>query len=345
MQDVPYTKQLLAKQEALQHMFLRDVDIVPSPNPYAYRHRMDFVTAFGKIGLRKKGDAKIVVKLDKCHIVDERVSYLLHRMREWMDELGVHDYNYITHRGDMRYLTTRYAPSSGQLMVIVVTGREDTTVTPLLDRLQQHAESVVWAVQPRRGDDSHGDIREIRGRETIEQDILGNTFEIGPNCFFQNNLLLLDDMFREILRHIRGLTLDLYCGVGAIGLSAAEKATRVVAVDIVEENIAFAKRNAARNSVEDVEFILDNANHFLAYYEGDTPDTVVVDPPRDGLAPKLIRKINRLGAPNLVYVSCNPKTYLRDLDLLEGYQLEEMRAFDMFPQTPHVELVTRLARI
>ncbi|HEX03757.1 MAG TPA: class I SAM-dependent RNA methyltransferase, partial [Bacteroidetes bacterium] len=121
-------------------------------------------------------------------------------------------------------------------------------------------------------------------------------------------------------------------------------ASKVIGVEVVEENIELAHRNVQRNNVDNVEFILDNANHFLAFYEGPTPDTVIIDPPRSGLAPKLIRKLNRLGAKRIVYVSCNPKTFVADLEQFEGYELMEAEAYDMFPQTPHVEMVTMLER-
>lgn len=345
MQHVAYEDQLAAKAAVLKEMFGKAIPVHPSPEPYGYRHRMDYVTAFGKIGLRKRGEGTTVIDLNECHLVQPRVSALLPNIRHWMHEKEVHSYNLVTKRGDLRYITFRHAISSDELMVIAVTSREDSTVGPLLDELEKHAESVIWAIQPRVGDDSHGDIHEIRGRQTIRQQILGLSFDIGPNCFFQNNLLLLDRMFESILQHVQGTIFDLYCGVGTIGLSAAAKAKKVIAVDIVEENIEFAKRNATANGIENVEFHLDNANHFLAFYEGDVPDTVVVDPPRDGLAPKLIRKLNRLGAPRIVYVSCNPSTFLRDLELLENYELKQVEAFDMFPQTPHAELVTLLETI
>jgi len=344
LQDVSYEDQLRVKQDVISNMLGRDVPVVPSPDPFGYRHRMDYITAFGKVGLRKKGDGKTVINLTECHLVQPRVSALLADVRDWVDELGIRGYNIVTNRGDLRYMTVRHALSSDQLMVILVTSSEETAIEPLIERLAERAESVVWSVQDRKGDDARGEVQRIVGADTLIQSVGDLDFEISPNCFFQNNLLLVDRMFDEIVKHVEGYTMDLFCGTGTIGIAAAHKASKVLGVEVMEENVELAHRNAARNHVDNIDFVLDNANHFLAFYEGDVPDTVIIDPPRSGLAPKFIRKLNRLAAPRIVYVSCNPKTYMTDLEQLEGYKLVEAVGFDMFPQTPHAELVTLLER-
>ncbi|MBS1262660.1 MAG: 23S rRNA (uracil-C(5))-methyltransferase RlmCD [Calditrichaeota bacterium] len=344
MQDVPYEAQVRAKAETVSRMLGRDVEITPSPDPYGYRHRMDYVVAFGKLGLRMRGRGDQVVDLHECHLVRPRVSALLPMVHAWLDEFGIRGFNLVTKRGDLRYITFRHAFSSDQLMAILVTASRDTAVEPLAQRLADHVDSVVWSVQPRVGDDSHGDVQRIRGHATLEQRIGRSTFEISPDCFFQNNLLLVDELYAAAAGHIRGRTLDLFCGTGTIGIHAAERAQHVTGVDVSEANIELARRNAERNRAGNVEFVTDKVNHFLAFYDGPVPDTVVLDPPRSGLAPKLIRKLNRLAAPRIVYVSCNPNTFALDIDALERYELRELRGFDMFPQTPHVELVSLLTR-
>lgn len=344
MQMMSYEGQLKLKQDIISQLLEREVPIIGSPDAYHYRHRMDYITAFGKVGLRKRGDGKSVVNLGECHIVQPRISTLIPKVQQWIEEFNIRGYNIVTNRGDLRYFTVRQALSSDELMVILVTSSTETAIEPLLERLQGEAESVVWSVQSRTGDDSHGEVQKIYGKETITQSVLGLDFAISPNCFFQNNLLLIDRMFEEIVKHVKGYTMDLFCGTGTIGLAAASQAERILGVEVEEENIRLAHENAARNNITNAEFVTDNANHFLAFYEGDVPDTVIVDPPRSGLAPKFIRKLNRLNAERIVYVSCNPKTYLDDLRQLEGYDLKEAVAFDMFPQTPHAELVTLLER-
>jgi len=343
MQDIEYDKQVELKSNILSEMFERKIDVVPSPSPYAFRHRMDFTTAFGKVGMRKRGDGKTLINLTECHVVEDRVSKLIPQIQQWIEEFKIWGYNFITKKGDIRFITFRHALSSDELMIIVVTAlKEDSTVHPLLEKLKGVAESVVWSVQERQGDDSHGEVQEIYGNELINQEISDKTFVVSPGCFFQNNLLLVDKMFDEIASHVDGYLMDLFCGTGTIGLYCSSKADKVLGVEIMEENIRLAEINKRNNKIENVEFIQDNANHFLAHYDGPLPDTVIIDPPRSGLAPKFIRKLNRLGAKKLVYVSCNPKTYKNDLELLERYELVDALGFDMFPHTPHVELVTLL---
>ena len=359
-QDVPYDAQLEAKRSVVEGWLERSVEIVPSPDPFGYRHRMDYVCAFGKIGLRKRGDGKSVVDLNECHIVPERVNALLPTMHKWLDELNISGWNLVTRKGDLRYITFRHAFSSDQLMVILVTFNKETAIQPFAERLAEHCDSVVWSVQDRIGDDSHGEVQQIWGRPSLEQSIGEYQFEISPGCFFQNNLLLVDKMYQRAASYVSGYTFDLFCGTGTIGIYASKQADRVLGVEVMPDNIELAQRNIERNfgtvatddargaknatAAPNIEFILDNANHFLAHYEGDSPDTVIIDPPRSGLAPKLIRKLNRLGAQRIVYVSCNPKTFVADLEQFEGYTLTFAEAYDMFPQTPHVELVTMLER-
>jgi len=343
LQDVDYNLQLKVKADVVSEMLGRPVEIVPSPNPYGYRHRMDYVVSLDKLGLRKRSDGKTAVDLTECHLVQSRVSDVLQLAREWIRELEVPGYDLVRNRGDLRYLTFRHAFSSDQLMITAVTSDVESVVEPLLEKLQTVAESVVWSIQPRIGDTSVGEIHKILGQESILQSIRGKEFEISPNAFFQNNLLLLDRMFDHIAQLVHGYTLDLFCGIGAIGISTIDNIDRLVGVEIFDENIRLAKLNAARNGVE-AEFINDNANHFLAFYEGDTPDVVVIDPPRSGLAPKLVRKLLRLAPQRIVYVSCNPRSFMDDLIALEGYELTEAVAYDMFPQTPHVEMITCLEK-
>jgi len=342
LQDVTYEEQLLFKRNILTEMLGREIEVVGSPAQYGFRHRMDFATAFGKVGLRKKGDAKSLVNLGECHVVKDRISKLIPKIQAWIEEFGVRGFNFITKKGDIRFVTFRHAISSDQLMIIVVTKSKETKVAPLIEKLKGEAETVIWSVQERIGDDSHGAVQEAYGMKLLNQKIGNFEFVISPGCFFQNNLVLADQLFEEISGFVSGYTMDLFCGTGTIGIYTSGNATEVVGVEIMEENIRLAELNASNNNVSNIKFVLDNANHYLAHYEGPRPDTVILDPPRSGLAPKFIRKINRLRAENLVYVSCNPKTYVNDLQLLEAYKLESIKAFDMFPQTPHVEIVSQL---
>lgn len=345
LQDVDYSEQVQAKEAALRQLLGRDVAVVPSPSPYNYRFKMAYVAAFGKLGFRKWGSHKQVVDLCQCHVVRPRVSRLLERVHEWMHEFNVEGYDYIRFQGDLRYVVTRDAFSSDQLMVTLTTASTQTAVRPILDRLRDHADSVVWMVNPTISDVPEGQVQEIHGLEYIRQRIGRHEFLLGPYSFFQNNLLLVDEMFAEIVRHAYGSVMDMYCGVGTIGICCSDEAVRVLGVESVPQSIDLARRNAQLNGATNAEFVAADSNSFLLNYTGTVPDTVVVDPPRTGLAPKFIRKLLRMGPGRIIYVSCNPQTLAADLPQMPNYTVTSLKGFDMFPQTPHVELVAVLDRV
>jgi len=345
LQHVDYAEEVRIKQDALRELLNRDITVVPSPKPYNYRLKMTYVAAFGKLGFRKAGSRKQVVDLRECHLVRQRVSALLDDLHRWMLEFDIEGYDYLGHRGDLRYVVVRDAFSSNQLMVTLTTGSEQTRIGPLLDRLAERADSVVWMVNDTRTDVPEGRLQEVRGLDCIRQRVGHREFLLGPYSFFQNNLLLIDEMFAEIAGHVHGFAMDLYCGVGTIGLYCSDRATRIFGVESVPQSIDLARRNADLNKVTNAEFAAEDANDFLRVYTGPVPDTVIVDPPRTGLSPRLIRKLLRLGPGRIVYVSCNPKALAEDLTRLPNYQVTSLKAFDMYPQTPHIEVVAALDRV
>lgn len=344
LQDVDYADQVRAKETALQELLSRPIQVVPCPEPYNYRYKMAYVAAFGKLGFRMCGDHKRVVDLHQCHLVRPRVSRLLAQIQDWVHELNIEGYDYIRFQGDLRYVVTRDAFSSNQLMVTLTTASTQTAIGPLLDRLAGCVESVVWMVNPTPTDVPEGQVQHIRGLEHIRQRIGHCEFLLGPYSFFQNNLLLVDEMFAEIASHARGFVMDLYCGVGTIGLYCASRVSRILGVESIPQSIDLAQRNAQMNNVTNTDFVAQDASTFLLTYQGPVPDTIIVDPPRTGLPPRLIRKLLRLGPGRIIYVSCNPAAFAEDLPRFPSYQVTSLKAFDMFPQTPHVELVAALDR-
>ena len=191
------------------------------------------------------------------------------------------------------------------------------------------------------------------GDEAIEEHMLGLRFRVRPTAFLQTNTEMAERLY-ELAIDAAGLTgeetvWDLYCGTGTIGLSMAKQALTVWGVDVSEESIACALENADLNGIANSAFFageVGQAVEELRDRSGD-PDVVVVDPPRAGLSNKAIRRLGRIGAPRIVYVSCNPTTLAGNVKLLRddwGYELKRTRPVDMFPHTPHVESVSLLER-
>jgi 23S rRNA (uracil1939-C5)-methyltransferase len=191
------------------------------------------------------------------------------------------------------------------------------------------------------------------GDEAIEEKLCGLRFRVRPNAFLQTNTRMAERLY-ELAREFAALTgqetvYDLYCGIGTIGLTLAADALTVWGVEMSEESVACALENADLNGITNAAFFAGNVGQSLEELRARSgePDVVVVDPPRAGLAGKALRRLGELGAPRIVYVSCNPTTLASDVKALRacyGYDLERARPVDMFPHTPHVECASLLVR-
>jgi 23S rRNA (uracil1939-C5)-methyltransferase len=189
------------------------------------------------------------------------------------------------------------------------------------------------------------------GEEAIEERLLGLRYRVRPNAFLQTNTAMAERLY-EVAIEYAGLTgtetvYDLYCGIGTIGLSMASRALTVWGVEVSEESVACAIENAGLNGITNAAFFAGEVAASLEELadRAGKPDVVVVDPPRAGLSGKALRRLARLQAPRIVYVSCNPTTLagnVKELAAEWGYSLERVRPVDMFPHTPHVESVALL---
>jgi 23S rRNA (uracil1939-C5)-methyltransferase len=191
------------------------------------------------------------------------------------------------------------------------------------------------------------------GEEAIEEELCGLRFRVRPNAFLQTNTAMAERLY-GIAREFAALTgdetvYDLYCGIGTIGLVLAHDALTVWGIDVSEESIACALENADLNGIGNAAYFAGNVGQSVAELHGRSgdPDVVVVDPPRAGLAGKALKRLGEIGAPRIVYVSCNPTTLAGDVKRLAddyGYTLLRAKPVDMFPHTPHVETVALLER-
>jgi 23S rRNA (uracil1939-C5)-methyltransferase len=211
--------------------------------------------------------------------------------------------------------------------------------------------SIHWAVNDSPAEVTNLPTALLWGDDAIEEELGGLRFRIRPNAFLQTNTEMAERLY-ALARELAGLTgsetvYDLYCGTGTIGLTLARDALTVWGVEISEESVACAIENAELNGIGNAAFFAGNVGQALEELRerAGPPDVVVVDPPRAGLAGKALRRIGRLGASRIVYVSCNPTTLASDLKVLRdesGYALVRAKPVDMFPHTPHVECVALL---
>jgi 23S rRNA (uracil1939-C5)-methyltransferase len=214
-------------------------------------------------------------------------------------------------------------------------------------------QSVHWSINNTLSEVTNLPTKLLSGEEWIEEQLGGLRFRVRPNAFLQTNTAMAERLYalaREAAQLSGNETVwDLYCGIGTIGISLAADALTVWGIEVSEESVACALENAELNGVTNAAFFAGNVGQVVEdlLERSGPPDVVVVDPPRAGLAGKALRRLGRIGAPRLVYVSCNPTTLAGDVKTLRdeyGYELLRVQPVDMFPHTPHVEAVALLER-
>lgn len=355
---IPYDKQLTQKLSdvngsfALKELPFTCKDILGAPKTEHYRNRMDFVIDFkGQVGMHQKGSWWKVIDDHTCFIADTHIDTLFAQVRAWVQSCGLSFYDRKSHEGFLRYAVIR-STSLGETMVNLITSaptsdQEDLLLHPPSEGAIA-ATTLVWSINDTWNDISFGqDIRVVRGRGWIEEDIGGHRYRISPNAFFQTNSSaapLLLHTVKEFAGDLSQKTLlDLYCGTGFFAVALARDAKKTIGAEMVEEAIADAKENALLNQV-DVDFHVAKTEQFdWASYGA---DIVILDPPRSGMHDTALADVLRILPKEIIYVSCNPKNFAREMVQLQAhYRIDRMKAIDMFPHTPHVELVTKLVKL
>jgi 23S rRNA (uracil1939-C5)-methyltransferase len=306
------------------------------------------------LGLHRAGRWDEVLEIEKCWLTSDVSNAVRNRVREWAQEEKLPAYDQETHEGYLRHLVLREGRNTGQLLVQLVTSRgERFDRERLIEVLTEFPEvkSIHWSVNRGVAEVTNLPTELLWGEDAIEEEIGGLRFRVRPNAFLQTNTEMAEQLY-ALAREYAGLTggetvYDLYCGIGTIGLSMAGDAMTVWGIEISEESVACAIENQELNSIGNSAFFAGNVGEVLTDLRtraGD-PDVVVVDPPRAGLAGKALKRLGEIGAPKIVYVSCNPTTLASDAKRLAddyGYRLVRARPVDMFPHTPHVECVSLL---
>jgi 23S rRNA (uracil1939-C5)-methyltransferase len=303
-----------------------------------------------------------VIDITTCHLMHEPVNMIKNTIREFARQHQYSFYDIREHHGWLRTLIVRMA-TTGEVMVNVCFGYDDEKERKrLFDHLLQQVPAIttlLYTINPKKNDTIYDlqpeayfgkgyIIEKLRtgpppGGDTLQ-------FKVGPKSFFQTNTLQAERLY-QVTAEFAGLTgketvYDLYCGTGSIGLFVSKKAQKIIGVETVQEAVADARENAALNHIHHAQFfagdVIDVCNDSFFQQHG-APDVVITDPPRAGMHEKLVRKILETAAPVVVYVSCNPATQARDLNLLdEKYEVTNIQPVDMFPQTHHIENVVRL---
>lgn len=350
---------------------------IDAPDPWHYRNKMEY--SFSSInsdpatglesdsfslGFKRRGSWWAVENLDAdSGLFDAEIENKLHLLRQYLEDTGLAAWNPRKRIGFFKNLVVRKSFSQDRFLFNLITGpNEDGVFNPkdFVEKCREiYGERIkgIWhAVNASTGDRSSlddGDFELIYGEPVITEKLHDLSFAISIKSFFQPNPKCAELLYAKALDYVgdsiesvgKTVLLDLFCGTGTISqlLKRRFENSRVIGVDIEPSAMEDAANNARRNGMDDIEFHTGDVGRFLFEH----PDlkhqieVAVMDPPRAGIAPKTLRKVIRLEAKKLVYISCNPATQARDCEILAeaGYQLKKLSLVDQFPHTAHVEAV------
>ena len=372
-QTLPYEEQLNLKAKQVKSLLEAVCPNVPfegivgSPEVYGYRNKMEFT--FGDeykdgplaLGMHKRGSFHDIVTTRDCGIVHSDYNQILDTILSYFTEKKTSFYHRMSHEGVLRHLLVRRAVKTGEMLVSIVTSTQELVpMKELVDMLlalplEGKIVGILHIKNDSVADVVQSDETEILyGQDYFYEELLGLKFKISTFSFFQTNSLGAEVLYttaREFIETssshaIDGkVVFDLYSGTGTIAQMLAPVAKKVIGVEIVEEAVEAAKENAKLNGLTNCEFIAGDVLKVIDTIE-EKPDMIVLDPPRDGIQPKALKKIIDYGVDQMVYISCKPTSLARDLEMLQecGYQVERVKCVDMFPGTVHVETIVALHR-
>ncbi len=369
-------------QECLQHLAgLRPRIILPtvaSPQERWYRNKMEFTfapqpwpLAEGRgaakrssgggcaLGLHLGGSPDRIFDLEHCFLQSAQSAAIVQEVRRWCNKSGLPAYNPKTQRGFWRSLVLREGKRTAQTLVqIISTNRGDpTAVEALAGHLRDQFPDISTLVHSRsqkKAQAAGGEVsRTLWGPGYIEEQIGELRLRISAHSFLQTNTLAAEGLYSAISRlgefSGRETVWDLYCGAGGIGLSLASQVCRVVGFELVAAAVTDAFTNSRLNGLSNCRFLAgdlkERMQEILRSPSQPLPEVVITDPPRAGMHPQVVKALQELSPRRIIYVSCNPATLARDLTLLKDqYEISSIQPFDLFPQTPHIEVVVRLEK-
>jgi len=382
-QDLKYESQTKYKQQQVVEIFQKlggfsefEVEaIIPSENIFYYRNKMEF--SFGDRRWLTKSELQIqgkiekdfalglhipriydkVLDVDECFLQSKISNRIVNFTKKFFKDRNTSIYSTKTHIGYLRNLVIRQSEKASDIMVNLVTSKEDDELMrnycyALLDEVPQ-VTTIVNNISKKKAAIAVGDYEKvIHGSGFIFDEIGKYRFRIGANSFFQTNTLQAEKLYQTVLdfAELTGneIVYDLYSGAGTIAICISEKTNKVIGFESVESAIDDARVNIGLNNVFNVQFFTaDLYKSFLPIVEKNkipNPDVILIDPPRAGMHGNTVNDVIKLSPQKIIYVSCNPTTQVRDIKLIieAGYKLVRIKPVDMFPHTYHIENVALL---
>lgn len=368
LQHLEYSEQLVQKEKQVRDnlqriagLDLQKVKVHPTlgmDNPWRYRNKAQVPIGEeegGLIGGFFRQGTHDIIDMEECLIQHEQNDQVIQRVKEIANRLGIRAYQEKENQGLLRHVVVKYGFTTNEMMIVLITNgetipRSDQLISQLTEAFP-NLKSVVQNINTKKTNVIFGDNTKLLWGEEYIHDYIGDIcFAISARSFYQVNPIQTKMLYEKALEYaaIKGgeTVIDAYCGIGTISLFLAQKAEKVLGVEIVPEAIADAKRNARLNGIENVTFAVGEAEKVIPWWktQGILADVIVVDPPRKGCDESLLQTIIEMGPKRVVYVSCNPSTLARDIKILEagGFETLEVQPVDMFPHTSHCEAVARI---
>ncbi len=385
-QPLSYTAQLQIKLGQVEEIFRKfpETEILPilaSPEIFRYRNKMEFSCGYEKmwredtptgerifhdegfaLGFHPEGNWATVHRVSDALIASEAVNTLRSIAEELMKNSGEAPWNPKIFTGFWRGVIFRESKKTGEIMMnfVVFSEKPKNFWKPILSVLQHSGfciSGILQTVHTGRSDaivDPKTNI--LWGKDTITETLDGIEFEISPFSFFQTNTTGAEILYKSIqeMADLKGgeTILDLFCGTGSIGIFLSRKAKKIIGIEMGEDAVSMAKKNAERNGIQHAEFFVGKVETILPelFANSQIPelDMVIIDPPRTGLHPKALEYIAKnIQTSKIIYISCNPPTLARDMAFLQenGWKTKKIKPVDMFPHTPHIECIAEIEKI
>ncbi len=361
LEDMRYEEQLKFKQRLVEQTLKRigEVDlevqpIVGSEKYLHYRNKVQLpVREVGgeiRIGYYKRGSHDVIEY--SCNTEHENNIPVINVLKDFMNTNNVKAYNEKTHSGLVRHLFTRVANDGEMSVTIVIDGDKLKASEILVENLSKldFVKSISININKEKGNKILGDKTiTLYGEPALIDNFAHLKYRISPNSFYQINKAQAEKIYSKAASYLdekKENILDLYCGIGTISLFVANRAKKVIGIEIVEQAIVDARENAKLNDIENASFICGKAEEKISDLVGNEEiDVIIVDPPRKGLHEDVIKTIFEISPQKLIYVSCDVATLARDLkELKREYEIKKITPYDFFPMTMHTECIVYLSR-
>ncbi len=379
-QHISYSYQLEWKEKVVKDALeriggFRDLNILPiigCQDTKYYRNKLDYALSnkrwlsiqevnseesFNRsgVGFHLAGMYDKVLNVEYCFHMPEIHNAMRNFIRDRGMELEIPFYDILAKQGCMRNILMRCNVKNEWMICIQIFEMHENFLLLLQELKNKFSEivSLQYAINSKTNDVIYDlDIQVFHGQDFIYEYLGDKQFKITPKSFFQTNTKQCIRLYDEIgkLAGIKEghIIYDLYCGVGSIGICLADKAKKIVGIELIEEAIKDARMNAKINGLENCEYYAaDTRDLFSTEFMKNvgTPDVIIVDPPRAGMHPDVVKQLSNSGCHKIVYVSCNPQTMANDMkELSLNYTIELIQPVDMFPNTIHIEAITLLTR-